>query len=83
MQLKTLPDQITTSSAARKTELPFTLQDLKAAIPAECFEPSVFKSLAYFFLDIGLIAALYAIAAYLDSWFFYPIFWLMQGTLFW
>ena len=78
MQLKTLPDQITTSSAARKTELPFTLQDLKAAIPAECFEPSVFKSLAYFFLDIGLIAALYAIAAYLDSWFFYPIFWLMQ-----
>ena len=83
MQLNTRPDQITFPSATRQTELPFTLQDIKTAIPAECFEPSVFKSLAYFFLDIGLIAALYAIAAYLDSWFFYPIFWLMQGTLFW
>jgi omega-3 fatty acid desaturase (delta-15 desaturase) len=39
--------------------------------------------LAYFFLDIGMIAGLYAIAAHLDSWYFYPFFWLAQGTLFW
>ncbi|MCU0570257.1 MAG: fatty acid desaturase [Oculatellaceae cyanobacterium Prado106] len=64
-------------------ELPFTLQDLKAAIPAACFEPSVGRSLAYFFLDLGLIAGLYAIAHTLNSWLFFPIFWLMQGTLFW
>ncbi len=64
-------------------ELPFTLQDLKAAIPPDCFEPSVGRSLAYFFLDIGLVAGFYALAAYLDSWFFYPIFWVIQGTLFW
>jgi acyl-lipid omega-3 desaturase len=69
--------------ASRSSELPFTLQDLKAAIPAHCFEPSIFKSLAYFFLDIGIIAGLYAIAAMIDSWFFYPVFWLMQGTMFW
>jgi acyl-lipid omega-3 desaturase len=70
-------------SSSRKGELPFTLQDLRNAIPAYCFEPSTFRSLAYFFLDLGIIAGLYAIAAYLDSWLFYPIFWLMQGTMFW
>lgn len=64
-------------------ELPFTLQDLKAAIPARCFQPSTFKSLSYFFLDVGIICGLYAIADKLDSWFFWPIFWLMQGTMFW
>jgi omega-3 fatty acid desaturase (delta-15 desaturase) len=64
-------------------DLPFTIQELKAAIPAHCFEPSAWKSLAYFFLDIGIIAALYAAAYVLDSWLFWPIFWLMQGTMFW
>lgn len=64
-------------------ELPFTLQQLKAAIPAYCFEPSVGKSLSYFFLDVGIISGLYALAHTLDSWFFWPVFWLMQGTMFW
>jgi omega-3 fatty acid desaturase (delta-15 desaturase) len=62
---------------------PFTLQQLKAAIPAECFQPSTGRSLSYFFLDIGIIAGLYAIAHTLDSWFFWPVFWFMQGTMFW
>ncbi|WP_445637891.1 fatty acid desaturase [Nostoc sp. DSM 114161] len=65
------------------TKLPFTLQDLKAAIPAECFQPNATKSLFYFFRDILIISLLYAVAYYLDSWFFFPIFWLMQGTMFW
>ena len=64
-------------------ELPFTLQQLKAAIPAYCFKPSVGKSLSYFFLDVGIISGLYALAHTLDSWFFWPVFWLMQGTMFW
>lgn len=84
VQPKTDLNQATVSvSSSRTTELPFTLQDLKAAIPAYCFEPSVWKSLSYFFLDISIIAGLYAIAYFLDSWFFFPIFWLMQGTMFW
>jgi acyl-lipid omega-3 desaturase len=65
------------------TKLPFTLQDLKAAIPAEYFQPNVTKSLFYFFRDILIIGLLYAVASYLDSWIFFPIFWLMQGTMFW
>ncbi len=71
------------SNRDRTADVPFTLQDLKAAIPAYCFEPSVWKSLSYFFLDIGVIAGLYAIAHALNSWFFFPFFWLMQGTMFW
>lgn len=85
MQLKPLVSNPSVGSDlfAPSAELPFSLQDLKAAIPAYCFEPSVGKSLAYFFMDLGIVAALYAIAYTLDSWFFYPLFWLMQGTMFW
>lgn len=84
MQANTVFNQTTgTVSQTQTQELPFTLQDVKAAIPAECFEPSIPKSLSYFFLDVGIIAGLYAIAYNLDSWFFFPIFWVMQGTMFW
>ncbi len=65
------------------SELPFTLAELKAAIPAHCFVSSSWKSLFYFVWDLTIISLLYAIASYLDSWFFWPIFWLMQGTMFW
>jgi len=71
------------TSSISTPELPFTLKDLKAAIPAHCFEPSIARSLSYFFLDIFVIAILYAIAHSLDSWLFFPIFWLIQGTMFW
>lgn len=71
------------ADSTRTPDPPFTLQDVRNAIPAHCFEPSIPKSLSYFFLDISVIAGLYAIAYYLDSWLFFPIFWLMQGTMFW
>ncbi|MBI1241169.1 fatty acid desaturase [Umezakia ovalisporum] len=67
----------------KTTKLPFTLQDLKVAIPAECFQPNLIKSLFYFFRDILIITLLYAVAHYLDSWYFWPVFWVMQGTMFW
>jgi acyl-lipid omega-3 desaturase len=70
-------------SSEETTKLPFTLQDLKAAIPAECFQPNVGKSLYYFFRDVLIVGLLYAVANYLDSWYFWPVFWLMQGTMFW
>ncbi|KAB8316226.1 fatty acid desaturase [Tolypothrix campylonemoides VB511288] len=70
-------------SSEDKTKLPFTLQDLKAAIPPECFQPKVGKSLFYFFRDILIIGLLYGVAHHLNSWFFWPIFWVVQGTMFW
>ncbi len=70
-------------SSQGEGKLPFTLKDLKAAIPAECFQPSVLISLYYFFRDVAIVALLYAVANYLDSWYLWPIFWVMQGTMFW
>ena len=66
-----------------RAELPFTLQQLKSAIPPHCFEPQSWKSLSYFFLDVSIICIFYAVAHSLDSWWFWPVFWLMQGTMFW
>lgn len=84
VQLSNRSNQSTLSPLPGTTsELPFTLQAVKAAIPAYCFEPSVGKSLSYFFIDISIIAGLYFIAYQLDSWLFFPIFWVMQGTMFW
>jgi omega-3 fatty acid desaturase (delta-15 desaturase) len=76
------PDTLTASPLKRE-KLPFTLQDVRQAIPKHCFVPSTGKSLSYFFRDVAIVAALYAIAYYLDSWWFYPLFWFMQGTMFW
>ncbi|MGQ4649660.1 fatty acid desaturase [Lyngbya aestuarii] len=68
---------------SRPSELPFTLQQLKSAIPDYCFEPSPGKSLFYFFLDISIIGLLYGMAFFFDSWWLWPVFCLMQGTMFW
>lgn len=67
----------------RATDLPFTLKELREAIPADCFIPNVWRSLAYCALDFGIVAGLYAIAAALDSWWFFPLFWFALGTMFW
>ncbi|MBE9117016.1 fatty acid desaturase [Lusitaniella coriacea LEGE 07157] len=85
MQTKTIELQSFPDDKAQgvSEKLPFTLQELKRAIPPHCFQPSTFKSLSYFFLDVGIIAGLYAIAATLNSWFFFPLFWIAQGTMFW
>ncbi|NEQ31918.1 MAG: fatty acid desaturase [Leptolyngbya sp. SIO4C5] len=71
------------SRPSGRETLPFTLQDVRRAIPAHCFQPNLGRSLAYFFLDIGIIAGLYGVAAWIDSAWFFPLFWLMQGTMFW
>ncbi|MEM9772913.1 MAG: fatty acid desaturase, partial [Cyanobacteria bacterium P01_D01_bin.73] len=63
--------------------LPFTVKQVRDAIPPECFQPSLMRSMSYFFLDVGIISGLYAIAHYLDSWFVWPLFWAAQGTMFW
>lgn len=71
------------SHVSPSKDLPFTLQDIRSAIPPHCFEPSLWRSIAYFCLDIGIIAGLYAVAHQIDAWWFWPIFWVAQGTMFW
>ncbi len=69
--------------SSRLGELPFTLAQLKSAIPTEYFVPSVARSLAYFFVDLLIVGGLYALAISLDAWWFYPFFWFATGTMFW
>lgn len=78
-----LSNQPERESSSAGSTLPFTLGDIKAAIPPECFVPNVGKSFFFFFRDIAIVALLYAVAYKLDSWLFFPIFWAMQGTMFW
>jgi omega-3 fatty acid desaturase (delta-15 desaturase) len=81
------PAELLTEAPSKPTlareKLPFTLQDVRSAIPSHCFIPSTAKSLSYFARDVAIVSGLYALAYYLDSWWFYPIFWLAQGTMFW
>ncbi|MEM9152106.1 MAG: DUF3474 domain-containing protein [Cyanobacteria bacterium P01_F01_bin.3] len=70
-------------STRRVKDLPFSLKDVREAIPAHCFQSSTWRSLAYAFWDIGVVTGLFVLAAYIDSWWFYPIFWVAQGTMFW
>ena len=63
--------------------LPFTLQDVRQAIPAHCFVPQTWRSLAYFALDMGVVALLFGLVRTIDQAWFYPIYWFCQGTMFW
>lgn len=74
---------LTRPAADEREQLPFTLQDVRNAIPAHCFQSSLGRSLAYLTLDFGIIAGLYWLAATINSAWFLPIFWLAQGTMFW
>jgi acyl-lipid omega-3 desaturase len=66
-----------------RERLPFTIHDVKNAIPKHCFESSVWRSMAYFFMDWGIVAGLVFAAATINAWWFFPIYWFAQGTMFW
>ncbi|KAL6768386.1 FAD7 [Auxenochlorella protothecoides x Auxenochlorella symbiontica] len=62
---------------------PFSLQDIRNAIPAECWKKDTFKSFAYLALDVGIVAALAVTAHAVNSPWLWPFYWLAQGTMFW
>lgn len=65
------------------SEIPFSLGDLHRAIPRKCFEPKIWKSLGYLIRDICVVSGLFFLALYFNSWFFWPVYWFLQGTMFW
>jgi len=74
---------------------PFTIKQLRDAVPAECFERSLIKSFSYLVLDIVVVACLFWIASafndyigqqessvmsYLVAISFWNIYWFTQGA---
>ena len=47
---------------------PFTLTDLRNAIPAHCWEKNAFRSMAYLALDVAIVFGLAAAAFTINQW---------------
>ncbi|CAG9466555.1 unnamed protein product [Pedinophyceae sp. YPF-701] len=62
---------------------PFTLKDIRDAIPDHCFERDSWRSMDYLIKDVVVVAALAYFAATANSWLVWPLYWLAQGTMFW
>ncbi|CAM6088352.1 unnamed protein product [Calypogeia fissa] len=62
---------------------PFTLADIRAAIPKHCFEKNIWRSMSYVARDVAIVFGLAAGAAYLNNWLVWPLYWFAQGTMFW
>jgi omega-3 fatty acid desaturase (delta-15 desaturase) len=62
---------------------PFTLADIRAAIPKHCWVKDPWKSMSYVVRDVVVVCGLAAVAAYVNSWFVWPLYWAAQGTMFW
>eukprot|EP00475_Leptophrys_vorax_P022758 TRINITY_DN3097_c0_g1_i5.p1 TRINITY_DN3097_c0_g1~~TRINITY_DN3097_c0_g1_i5.p1 ORF type:complete len:436 (+),score=-2.06 TRINITY_DN3097_c0_g1_i5:57-1364(+) len=58
---------------------PFSLADLRAAIPKHCWEKNAWWSLSYFVLDVCLIIIIGALAYAADSWLVWSTYHLFQG----
>lgn len=62
---------------------PFTIGEIRAAIPKHCWNKDPWRSLSYVARDVVAAAAMAVVAAWLDSWAVWPLYWLVQGTLLW
>ena len=68
---------------------PFTLKQLKAAIPPHCFERSTLRSFSYVVLDVGIAVTLYICSEYFNhpslppfaSYVLWPVYWVCQGCV--
>ena len=62
---------------------PFKIAEIRAAIPKHCWIKNPWRSLSYVLRDVLVVAALLAAAIHFNSWFFWPLYWPAQGTMFW
>lgn len=68
---------------------PFSLKDIRQAIPKHCFEHSLLKSFAYLAFDFTIIAIFGFLATFIDhpyvpfwsKFFLWPLYWYAQGTI--
>nr|XP_025887070.1 omega-3 fatty acid desaturase isoform X2 [Solanum lycopersicum] len=62
---------------------PFKLSQIRASIPKHCWVKNPWRSLSYVLRDIIIVFALVTMAIFIDNWKFWPIYWILQGTMFW
>ncbi|WJX58251.1 fatty acid desaturase (DSD1) [Trifolium repens] len=62
---------------------PFKIAEIRAAIPKHCWVKNTWRSLSYVLRDVLVVSSLIVAAMKFDSWFLWPIYWLLQGTMFW
>ncbi|XP_047316729.1 delta(12) acyl-lipid conjugase (11E,13E-forming)-like [Impatiens glandulifera] len=66
---------------------PFTLSDLKKAVPPHCFERSLVRSFYYVFHDLAILSFLYYVATYIPflpqyyRFVAWPLYWVCQGCV--
>eukprot|EP01099_Mayorella_cantabrigiensis_P001172 TRINITY_DN1491_c0_g1_i1.p1 TRINITY_DN1491_c0_g1~~TRINITY_DN1491_c0_g1_i1.p1 ORF type:complete len:376 (+),score=46.68 TRINITY_DN1491_c0_g1_i1:43-1128(+) len=64
---------------------PFTIKQLRDAIPSYCFERSALKSASYLAFDLVMISSLFFVASFFGAapvwaqFFLWPIYWVVQG----
>jgi len=64
-----LPAHVAASSAVPPAaeKVPFTLSDLRAAIPPQCLVKDTWRSIGYMLRDFAFIAIMYAIYPYINA----------------
>ncbi|KAK7321355.1 hypothetical protein VNO77_31921 [Canavalia gladiata] len=62
---------------------PFKIAEIRAAIPKHCWVKNPWRSLSYVLRDLLVITALVAAAFHFNNWFFWLLYWPIQGTMFW
>eukprot|EP01018_Ginkgo_biloba_P039741 Gb_07798 [translate_table: standard] len=62
---------------------PFTIGDVRAAIPEHCWVKSSWRSMSFVLRDVVGVVSLAAAALYFNSWVVWPFYWFAQGTMFW
>ncbi|CAI9291812.1 unnamed protein product [Lactuca saligna] len=77
------------SKRAPTTKPPFTLADIKKAIPPQCFERSLIRSFSYLVHDLTVVWILYYLATtYIPQlphplpYLAWPVYWFVQGCVF-
>lgn len=88
-EYKIVGDELVASQRLPTDNPPFTISDIKNAIPKHCFERSTLISMAYTLADLTGVAVLYYLSTFIDSpavptWLTYilwPMYWFAQGVV--
>ncbi|CAK9151319.1 unnamed protein product [Ilex paraguariensis] len=62
---------------------PFRLAEIRAAIPKHCWVKNPWRSVSYVVRDVLVVFGLVAVAIYFNNLIVWPVYWAVQGTMFW